>query len=261
VTEFSDDAPGVEPLLRALGGLAAGQVDLRPRIFAHWCEAGGPIGDVFVAFTDRGACYLRTIESVDGEEARFAESFRQRFNRPLRLALRPPVGLVSALRRGRLGKLPVDLRGLTIFEQSVLRATLGIPHGQIRPYSWIAREIGRPGAMRAVGSALGHNPVPLLIPCHRVVRTDGDVGGYIFGRHAKEELLTSERVDLAEIRWLAEHRVFYLGSDTTHIVCFPTCAHARRITRPHRRGFRSIGQAEQAGYRPCLSCRPGAMAG
>jgi O-6-methylguanine DNA methyltransferase len=56
--------------------------------------------------------------------------------------------------------------------------SLEIPPGEVRPYSWIAREIGRPGAVRATGSALAKNPVPLLIPCHRVVRSDGRIGKY-----------------------------------------------------------------------------------
>ncbi|MCW2916039.1 MAG: cysteine methyltransferase [Actinomycetia bacterium] len=59
------------------------------------------------------------------------------------------------------------------------------------------------------------------------------------------------------MRELAGGNVFYLGSDTTGIVCFPTCRNARRITPEHRHGFRSVTQAEAAGYRPCLHCRPG----
>jgi hypothetical protein len=107
-----------------------------------------------------------------------------------------------------------------------------------------------------VGSALGRNPVPVLIPCHRVTRSDGQPGDYVFGTPTKEAILRAEDVNLAEVRELAKARVFYLGSDTTGIVCFPTCHHARRITPQHRRGFRTIGQAREAGYRPCLHCRP-----
>ena len=63
----------------------------------------------------------------------------------------------------------------------MLTKTLEIPSGEVRPYGWVAREIGRPKAVRAVGSALGRNPVPVLIPCHRVVRSDGHVGNYGLG--------------------------------------------------------------------------------
>src|SRR2546428_13733249 len=73
-------------------------------------------------------------------------------------------------------KLQFDLRGLSEFERAVLMKALEIPTGEVRPYSWIAREIGRPEAVRATGSALARNPVPLLIPCHRVSRSDGMIG-------------------------------------------------------------------------------------
>ena len=72
----------------------------------------------------------------------------------------------------------LDLRGHTEFERDVWRKALDIPRGEVRPYGWIAAEIGRPRAVRAVGTALGHNPVPLIVPCHRVVRTDGSIGQY-----------------------------------------------------------------------------------
>lgn len=75
----------------------------------------------------------------------------------------------------------------------------------------------------------------------------------------KERLLRGENVNVDEVLELARDKVFYLGSDTTNIVCFPTCAHARRITPPPRRGFRSVEAAEQAGYLPCKHCRPGAV--
>jgi O-6-methylguanine DNA methyltransferase len=188
--------------------------------------------------------------------ADFTLSFRQRFARPLLPAARPPAGLLPALRSGRAGDLRFDLRGLTAFQEDVLRAAQAIPRGEVRPYAWIAHQIGRPKAVRAVGSALANNPVPVLIPCHRVTRSDAVVGEYVFGTATKERLLRAERVDLDELRSLAERHVFYVGSDTTGVVCFPTCHHARRITPEHRHGFRTLPEARAAGYRPCRSCRP-----
>ena len=78
-------------------------------------------------------------------------------------------------------RIDLDLRGHSEFEQDVWRKALEIPRGEVRPYGWIAAEIGRPKAVRAVGTALGHNPVPLIVPCHRVVRTDGTIGQYSLG--------------------------------------------------------------------------------
>lgn len=231
--------------------------DLSHRVFVQWCEASSPLGDVFVASTDRGVCLLRTVESV-GDAAGFCDLVRERMRRPVRHSPRPPAGVLATLRTGRPRGLRLDLRDVSAFDGTVLAAVTRIPVGEIRPYGWLAAQIGRPRAARAVAAALGRNPVPLLIPCHRVTRSDGHIGGYVFGGAAKERLLRREGVDVDEVLRLAADRVFFLGSDTTNIVCFPTCHNARRITTAHRRGFRSVAEARRAGYRPCKSCRPGA---
>lgn len=94
-------------------------------------------------------------------------------------------------RRRRFG-IPVDLRGLTTFQRRVLRATSRIPYGEVATYRAIAISAGSPNAARAVGSALRANPVPLLVPCHRVVGSDGSLGGYSGGRRQKRALLALE---------------------------------------------------------------------
>ncbi|MFC5822613.1 methylated-DNA--[protein]-cysteine S-methyltransferase [Nonomuraea insulae] len=239
-----------DPLLTGLAALAAEPPEgLLDRIAARWVRVPGPIGELAVAFTDHGVAYVHAGEG-------FTETFRKRFGRPLLPAARPPAGLLPALRTGRAPGLRLDLRGMSDFQREVLEAARGIPRGEVRPYSWIAARIGRPKAVRAVGTALGHNPVPLLIPCHRVTRSDGVPGDYVFGSAAKERLLLAEGVDLERLRALAGDRVYYLASDTTGVVCFPTCHNARRITPAHRHGFRDLAQARAAGYRPCRTCRP-----
>ncbi|MEU5867180.1 MULTISPECIES: methylated-DNA--[protein]-cysteine S-methyltransferase [unclassified Nonomuraea] len=244
-----------DSLLAGLAGLATDAPDgLLDRIAARWVSVPAPIGELRVAFTDQGVAYVHA-----GDD--FAASFRKRFGRPLLAAERPPAGLLPALRTGRLGKLPLDLRGVSGFQRDVLDAVRTIPRGEVRPYAWVAAQIGRPRAVRAVGTALGANPVPLLVPCHRVVRSDGVTGDYVFGPAAKERLLLAEGVDLDRVRSLAGERVFYLASDTTGVVCFPTCHNARRITPAHRHGFRSLAQARAAGYRPCRTCRPAQVEG
>ncbi|HET8641504.1 MAG TPA: methylated-DNA--[protein]-cysteine S-methyltransferase [Pseudonocardiaceae bacterium] len=243
-----------DPIAGALGQLVVdAPTGLVDRLVARWVTVPGPVGEIRVAFTDLGICYVRATGTAD----EFARSYRSRFDRPILPADRPPAGLLTALRTGRSRTLRFDLRGLSAFEREVLVATLRIPRGQTRPYAWVAGEIGRPRAVRAVGTALGRNPVPVLIPCHRVTRSDGDPGQYVFGAELKEALLRAEDVDLDGIRALAAQGMHYLGSDTTGIVCFPTCHHARRITAAHRRPFRNVSQASQAGYRPCRDCRPG----
>jgi O-6-methylguanine DNA methyltransferase len=86
---------------------------------------------------------------------------------------------------------------MTDFDLKVYRVVLSIPLGQVRSYKWVARKAGYPGACRAVGQALKRNPYPLIIPCHRVVKSGGQAGGYAFGLKQKNALLGLEK-ELAE---------------------------------------------------------------
>ncbi len=159
-----------------------------------------PIGRVYVAFNRNGISAV--TQTPDAAE--FERSFRAQFGRPAFPVTEAPDALLADLHAALAGKkarLEFDLRGLSPFERAVLMKALEIPRGQIRPYAWIAREIGRPKAVRAVGTALAHNPIPLLIPCHRVVRSDGLIGNYGLGGPAnKRTLLAWEGVALDPVR-------------------------------------------------------------
>jgi O-6-methylguanine DNA methyltransferase len=220
-----------------------------------------PIGRIAVAWNGRGVTMVDLADDLAAFETRHAELV----GRPLVPGARMPDRLRRAVERrlagDRRSSIPLDLRGRAEFERSVWLKALEIPRGEVRPYGWIAAEIGRPRAVRAVGSALGRNPVPLLVPCHRVVRTDGTIGQYSLGGPAiKRRVLAAEGVDLGRLERLASSGVRFVGSDTTHIVCHPTCHHARRITPQHEVPFHSLGDAERAGYRACRDCRPVAIA-
>lgn len=217
----------------------------------------GPIGSAYVAWSDRGITAFVPAAAVGPRSA-----FEARHARKATYVLAPPPRLARHLDRavatGRLGRLPIDLSSLSDFQREVLRKCAEIPPGEIRPYGWIAREIGNPGAVRAVGTALGRNPVPVLIPCHRVVRTDGRIGSYAYGSSMKRDLLEHEGLDSAAIEATARRGVRLVGSDTTGIFCFPTCRNAKRITDAHRAEFRSEEEATAGGYRACKVCRPAA---
>jgi O-6-methylguanine DNA methyltransferase len=90
--------------------------------------------------------------------------------------------------------LPIDLDGQTPFQKRVWEALQRIPYGRVRSYGWVARKIGKPRAARAVGAACGANPVPLVVPCHRVVAADGSLGGFSGGLTNKKRLLKLEGV-------------------------------------------------------------------
>lgn len=222
-----------------------------------YTEVGGPTGRAFVAWNGRGVTAFVPVEAV-GTRA----DFEAQHPRSAYFVDAPPRSLARHLSHtietGRLGRLPVDLSSIGEFQRKVLEKCAEIPPGEIRSYGWIAREVGNPGAVRAVGTALGRNPVPVLIPCHRVVRADGRIGNYAYGSPMKRELLEHEGLDPEAIERAARRGVRLVGSDTTGIYCFPTCRHARRISDEHRVEFRSEEVAEAEGYRPCKVCRPAA---
>jgi O-6-methylguanine DNA methyltransferase len=141
--------------------------------------------------------------------------------------------------------VPVDLSAVAPFQRSVLDATATIPFGEVRSYRWIAERVGSAKAVRAVGTALGHNPVSIVVPCHRVLRTDGSLGGYALGLDLKTRLLDLEHETPALV-----------GTDTTRIVCRHGCPDEQRIGERHRVVFSSVREARAAGYRACRRCRP-----
>ena len=223
----------------------------------HFVSRPSPLGPVFVAYSRRGVTLVDLAPTAEA----FTRRYEARLGRPVLPETEPPARLAAALKRalvtGRTGRVPLDLAGLSSFQEAVLRKAAEIPPGEVRPYGWVAREIGHPGSDRAVGNALAANPVPLVVPCHRVVRADGRLGRYSLGRDAnKRVLLTAEGLDVEAYERLAARGVRYLGSATTRIYCHPSCRHARRITERHRAEFRDAGQASRAGYRPCRDCRP-----
>lgn len=248
--------------LRALGNVKA-PLSLRPTVMERlgigdqFAAIESPIGLVFVAWNRAGISAVTRAE----DELEFARRFDEQFGRPLRGPATIPERLAASLagdlsRPGRQ-HFRFDLRGLTEFEQAVLGKTLEIPRGEVRTYAWVAREIGRPKAVRAVGSALADNPIPLLIPCHRVVRSDGVIGNYgMGGPVAKRAILRHEGVDTEGLERMWRSGARYEGSTSTHIFCFPTCRHARRVGEANRVRFRSEAEAEAAGYRACKVCRP-----
>jgi len=219
-----------------------------------------PVGPLRVAWNARG---VSAVEEAPDDEA-FETRFHARTGRAARRVDALPAELTRKIERRLAGdrhnRIPLDLRGSTEFERAVWMKALEIPRGEVRPYGWIAAEIGRPKAVRAVGTALGHNPVPLIVPCHRVVRSDGMIGQYsLGGPQNKRTILAGEGADPEGLESLARAGIRYFGSDTTHIYCMPTCHDARRVTERHLVRFPSAKAASAAGYRPCKHCRP--MAG
>jgi O-6-methylguanine DNA methyltransferase len=258
---LADDSPGG---LRALAAPApatlATDVLVEVGLADRMAPIDSPLGTLWVAFNGRGVSEVEQAEDGAAAAARHAA----RTGRPTTVVPSPPPKLADAIARRLAGerrvRIPLDLRGRTEFEVAVWTKALEIPRGEVRPYGWIAAEIGRPKAVRAVGTALGHNPVPLIVPCHRVVRTDGTIGQYsLGGPRNKRTILSAEGLDPEALEAAARGGERLSGSTTTRIVCWPTCRHARRVQGRYRVSFRSLREARAKGYRPCKICRPVAV--
>ena len=216
-----------------------------------------PVGPVFIAHSKAGISMVTRAKSA----ADFERAFHRRFGRRAHPEETVPPASVRALVENLKGKgrpeLRFDLRGLSEFEQAVLMKALEIPSGEVRPYSWIAKEIGRPGAVRATGSALAKNPVPLLIPCHRVVRSDGHLGQYsLGGPRNKRTLLEAEGAQPRTLEKLADAGVRYLGNAKGRHYCYPTCGGIDTLVVTNQVRFHDEREATAAGYHPCEDCRP-----
>ena len=157
-------------------------------------QVAGPVGGLWIAHNDRGICGSAFANLITF--ARFREELHDRTGRPAARGDDLPDDLYDAIElafaTGRRDELAFDFTDATPFQQSVWEACLGVPPGETRTYAEIAKVVHRPNAVRAVGTALGSNPIPVLVPCHRVLRTDGSLGGYAFGELVKQKLLDRE---------------------------------------------------------------------
>jgi AraC family transcriptional regulator of adaptative response/methylated-DNA-[protein]-cysteine methyltransferase len=155
----------------------------------RWAAADTSLGTMLVAATARGICRLSFDEGEEALRRRFPNARIEPGGAAMADLLSRTVAAVEAPERPH--DLPLDVRG-TAFQEAVWRELTRIPPGETRTYAQIAAAVGRPGAVRAAGSANGANKVAVLIPCHRVVRGDGTLGGYAYGLERKAKLLERE---------------------------------------------------------------------
>ncbi len=160
----------------------------------HYSRFDSPFNPVFVAKTGKGVC-LVDISNIS--EAEFLLILRRRFHKDAARddkKLRHAVKELSDYLNGRRVnfKSLLDLSAGTGFQRKVWNKVSEIPYGELRTYKWVAREIGKPDACRAVGNAVGRNPVSPIVPCHRVIRSDGGLGGFSSGISLKKRLLRLE---------------------------------------------------------------------
>ncbi len=158
-----------------------------------YCFAESSLGQVLLAWTEKGACHLALGD--DGQE--LLEVLKKRFSKAkLEETERPSwwPELLASVEQAKAVELPLDIRG-TAFQERVWQQLRKIPAGETRTYSELAAELGETKAVRAVANACGANKLAVIIPCHRVIRADGGLGGYRWGIGRKKLLLQREKAD------------------------------------------------------------------
>lgn len=148
-----------------------------------------PFGKCLIGVTERGICHLSFVQTSEGDaiDALVADWAQARMIEDQR-STAPLVAPIFDLSQRGQKPLHLYLRG-TNFQLKVWEALLNVPAGAVTTYEQVAAQIGKPGALRAVGTAVGHNPVAVLIPCHRVIRKMGEFGNYRYGTTRKKALL------------------------------------------------------------------------
>lgn len=178
--EANDGRLGMTPSAWANGGKG---------VTIHWAVVATSLGRMLVAATSKGVCRLSFDEGREALEARFPKAELVAGGGEFESLLGQVMAAVEA--PGDFAHIPLDVKG-TAFQEAVWRELQRIPKGETRTYAQLAAAVGKPKAVRAAGSANGANNVAVLIPCHRVIRTGGGLGGYAYGLEIKRKLLEKE---------------------------------------------------------------------
>jgi O-6-methylguanine DNA methyltransferase len=238
--------------------LVARLADLRTRIVSYRVLAS-TLGPILIARSEHG---VALVEYLGREGVAASRLFRMAGMEP-----QEDTGELESLERelieyleGRRTRLdwPLDLRGArSDFQRAVLEATVAVPYGAVSSYTGIAGELGKRAAVRAVAQALRHNPLPIVVPCHRIVGSGGDLVGYAGDRlNLKERLLGVEGVPTQHARTprIARAALYHYEPNPSREYCLPTCGDIAR--RPIGMLFARRAEAEARGLVPCTSCHP-----
>ena len=250
--------PGVDPTL-ARAELESRLADLRSRLVSFGIFPS-PLGPILIARSEQGVAMVEYLESEEAAHSRLSRLAGAE-------AVRDPAAaevlygeLLDYLgsRRTRFD-WPLDLRwARSDFQRRVLEATARLPYGAVTSYGHIARNIGTPTATRAVAQALRWNPLPIVIPCHRVVGSSGDLTGYAGDKVGlKQQLLSLEGVPVAGpgARRIERRAMYHLDQNEREY-CLPSCGSISVRPLSTLTLFGSREQAEAVGLIPCTTCRP-----
>jgi methylated-DNA-[protein]-cysteine S-methyltransferase len=241
---------------RALDARLIGKA--RPRLLLEVWHS--PVGDIRIGKTDKGVVL---IEFVNSEEQTPAARWQKAFS--LESGGPEIAGLIRKLedylrgKRSDLGWIVDDALMRSDFQRQVLRATAEVPYGTVVTYQAIAEVIGRPKAVRAVAQALRYNPVPIHIPCHRVIGSDGSLTGYAGNLVGiKKHILTVEGIPVVETAKgpaIQKERMFVAWRHDRWF-CRSSCSTLKDQSAGDRAFISSRARAEEMDYQPCDVCRP-----
>ena len=187
---FSGPSRFYEATQGKLGMAPSAWVNGGAGVTIRWAVVDTSLGRMLVAATGKGVCRLSFNEVAGDLQRRFPRAELIEGGAEFAALLADVVASVEA--PGDFAHIPLDVKG-TAFQEACWAALRAIPPGETRSYAELAAAVGNPGAVRAAGSANGANNVAVLIPCHRVIRSDGSLGGYAYGLDIKRKLLEKER--------------------------------------------------------------------
>ncbi len=255
-------APEVSGEARAREGLASRLAGLRSRLVSYRVFPS-PLGHILIARSEHGVSLVEYLHRGTDLKA-------SRLSRVAGVELQEDGAEVETLHRELLEYLrgdrtrlewPLDLRlARSDFHRAVLRATATIPYGAVTSYAGIAAEIGKPAATRAVAQALRWNPLPIVVPCHRIIGASGALTGYSGDRVGlKRELLAVEGIQAKGKRSdsrVARDTLYHYEANDQHEYCLPTCGDIARRPIGRVTLLASRELAGSLGLVPCTSCRP-----
>jgi methylated-DNA-[protein]-cysteine S-methyltransferase len=233
--------------------------DLRSRL-VHYRVAPSPLGPILIGVTEQGVSLVEYLGRggapgsrlfrETGVEAVEGGAELERLHRELHEFI-----------EGRRTHLDwsLDLRSArSEFQRQVMQATVAVPYGAVASYAGIARELGRPAAVRAVAQALRHNPLPIVVPCHRIIGSTGKLVGYAGNKIGlKEQLLGVEGVPVnTRAARIEREAMYHYDPNPDHQYCLPTCGSILRRPLAQVRLFAHREQAAASGLEPCVDCRP-----
>ena len=248
---------GADPTL-ARAELESRLADIRSRMVTYGIYPS-PLGRILIARSELGVSMVRYIDSDASARsylARLAGDEVVEDEAAIEPVYRELLDYLNA-RETRLN-WPLDLRWAgSDFQRRVLAVTAQLPYGAVASYGGIAKRIGAPGSVRAVAQALRHNPLPIVIPCHRVIGSTGDLTGYAGTRIGlKKQLLSLEGVSVGAGAGRIDRDNMYVWISPDKEYCVPSCGSLSEMPLAQLTLFGSRQHAEAVGLSPCTSCRP-----